>query len=139
MDEPTAQFNSYVHVADSDGAFHVFSPGDPVPGWARPLVGDHVLTYDGLAQAVVDEVFADVVADIARPEAYTTDPDDDSDIEGGEAPVRGPAMPPTSGPGSSAQAWVQYSHALGEKTPTMKWSRQQVIDLLVRKGLITDE
>lgn len=32
------RLNAYVHVANADGAAHVFGPEDKVPGWAAKLI-----------------------------------------------------------------------------------------------------
>lgn len=32
------RLKSYVHVADAEGATHVFGPGDEVPSWAAKLI-----------------------------------------------------------------------------------------------------
>ncbi len=136
MSEPTVFFSAYVHVTDADGANHVFSPGSPVPGWARPLVGDHVVSTQEPSSDTEPELIAHARGFDAFAPEPGAEPSPDDDIIEGEGLA--PPMPPTSGPGSSADAWVRYAHQLGETEPNLKWSRQKVIDLLIRKGLIVE-
>lgn len=58
----TRVFSDYTHVSDVDGRSYAFGPGDPVPGWALPLVGEHVLaSVDGYVRSVVEEPIDDPV------------------------------------------------------------------------------
>ena len=114
----TARFAAHVVVTDSDGAFHSFSPGDEVPEWARSRVGDHVIDDGGGSE--------------------DTPPSTPTPTPAAPEPEATPPMPPVSGPGSGQPEWVRYARLLGRGDVTGEWSRQDIIDLLIREGLITE-
>lgn len=112
-------FGTFVHVTDAAGVHHAFKPGDPVPGWARPLVGDHVLEEPDTDSGPEEPDW---------PEgAFTTETGPVPD--GNEKP----APPPTSGAGSSRPAWAEFARQVGQPVPDV-WSRQDIIDALIRNG-----
>jgi hypothetical protein len=134
-------FNAFVHITTDDGVHHEFGPGDPIPDWARPYIGEHVIHKGGLYEE--DEPAEAVAAMAARfdePElvaqapGYTAFVEQDQDGTGPDVPQ----PPPTSGPGSGQQAWFRYAQAVGETEPTSSWTRQDIIDLLIRRGHISD-
>lgn len=124
MDTQTPDvFNTFVHLTDDAGVHHAFGPGDPVPGWARPLVGDHVIhTGESPAISPVED----------WPEIGFVTVEDE-----GLGVVEPPKQPPTSGPGSNRTAWAEFAKQVGQ--PVLgEWSRQDIIDALIRNGHIRE-
>lgn len=116
-------FSAFVHLTDHAGRHHAFSPGDPVPGWARPLIGDHV-TQTGATFACDSDAGDDPPDLIAQAPGHA--PGDDLAAEP-------PRQPPTSGPGSNRPAWAQFAAQVGQPV-SPAWSRQDIIDALIRHG-----
>ncbi len=123
-------FNSFVHITDEAGIHHAFGPGDPIPAWARPLVGEHVITTGFVPEPDHTDSIGDL---IAQSRGFTAFADQDDDL----GVVEPPAPPPTSGPGSNRAAWAAFAQSVGQATTT-DMSRQDIIDALVRNGHITD-
>ncbi len=140
-------FNSFVHITDDMGIHYVFEPGDPIPAWARPNVGDHVISHGSdLADwpemgytTDADPLDGTVFAKPRTPEVtaqargFTAFADQDDDL----GVVEPPAAPPVSGPGSNRAAWLTFAQQVGQPV-TAAMSRQDIIDALVRNGHITD-
>lgn len=122
-------FTAFVHVADATGENHPFSPGDPVPGWATNLVGDHVKAQSTEYTPEVEPVdgFVEDDAHVSNLLAVMGE-------DGADAP---PAHPPTSGPGSGRHEWAQWARKVGMVVP-MEYSRQQIMDSAIRHGHLVE-
>lgn len=124
-------FTAYVHLADQSGTPHPFAPGDPIPEWALPLVGDHVIAEAPpleFVAAVEAEAFTDPTPAAETAEAFTPD----TDL---------PAHPPTKGPGSGQDKWYAWAADVGavaEIGITRSWTRQDIVDSLIRHGYLHD-
>jgi hypothetical protein len=119
-------FTAYVHVTDANGQHHPFTPGDPVPGWAIPLTGDH-------CREPVPEYYRPDPREINAGTLHVDIEPFFAETVEGEIPKR----PPTSGPGSGRQEWITWGKAVGLDT----WSamtRQDVMDAAIRAGIIRD-
>ncbi len=123
-------FNWFVHITDDAGIHHTFGPGDPIPAWARPLIGEHVITTGFVPEPDHTDSTGDL---IAQARGYTAFADQDDDL----GVVEPPTAPPTSGPGSNRAAWLTFAQQVGQPV-TSGMSRQDIIDALVRNGHITD-
>lgn len=129
-------FNAFVHLTDPAGLHQTFGPGDPVPDWARLLVGDHVIhggdggpAEDYVVPPAHGTVFAQT-PDTALTETPGFVPFGEDDELG---VVEDPTPPPTAGPGSGRPAWVEFAKRVGQPVaPTQ--SRQDIIDALIRNG-----
>lgn len=129
-------FNAFVHITDEAGRTHAFGPGDPIPDWTRRHIGDHVIYRGGFSENDESpEAVAAMAQALEAPNLVTRRPMDEDDGMGVVVP---PEPPPTSGPGSGQQAWFAYAQAVGETEPTSSWTRQDLMDLLIRRGHITD-
>lgn len=111
-----AVFTAFVAVTDVMGEHHNFAPGDPIPEWALPLVGDHVIGYSSIQESAVD-LWAD---------EETPGPDPDLLIP-----------PPLSGPGSARPEWVAFAAEVDVPVDSTM-SRRDIIDALVRKGYVRE-
>ncbi len=123
-------FNSFVHITDDAGHHHTFGPGDPIPGWARPLIGEHVITTGFVPEPDHTDAIGDL---IAHSRGYTAFADQDDEL----GVVEAPTPPPVSGPGSNRAAWLTFAQSVGQPV-NADMSRQDIIDVLVRNGHITD-
>ncbi len=127
MDTQTQDvFNAFVHITDDAGYHHAFAPGDPIPGWARPRIGDHVVANGWVAEP--DHVTDDLIAQAPGFTAFGNDVQED---------VPEVQPPPTSGPGSNRGAWAEFAKAVGQPVTT-GMSRQDIIDALIRNGHLTE-
>lgn len=117
-------FTAFVHVTDATGENHAYQPGDPVPGWAQKLVGEHAKTRH---TEYVPEVEP-------RSDGFEDDPA--PEVEAGEDIVL-PPHPPTSGPGSSRYDWAKWAKSVG-MTVNVDMSRQDIIDGSIRLGHIVE-
>lgn len=117
-------FTAYVHMSDDDGTPHAFGPGDPIPAWAVPLVGEHVRTE-------ADSTKPQISIELITPEdTLTFVPDKDL-----------PPHPPTKGPGSGQPAWYDWAADVGAVAGigiTRTWTKQDIIDALIRQGYLTE-
>ena len=128
--EPRLVFTVFTHVTDETGEHHAFAPGQEVPGWVRGRVGDHVYDVADEGEGVDPNVGVPDAPVVAGADIRLRD----------EVPVftrSEPEAPPTSGNGSSRPAWAKYARELGESV-TAQMSRQDIIDMLIRHGRLTD-
>lgn len=112
-----AVFTAFVAVTDDTGVHHNFAPGDPIPEWALPLVGDHVIGYSSSTESPAVDLWAD---------EDTPGPDPDLLIP-----------PPLSGPGSGRPEWVRFAEEVEVRVDSTM-SRRDIIDILVRKGYVRE-
>jgi hypothetical protein len=110
---PDAHFSAYVTVTDDAGNNHTFTPGDPIPEWAFPHIGGHVVDGNHPSD-VAEETF---------------------DEPGRHEDSVGLTAPPTSGPGSDRRSWGDFAASLGVSV-TASMSRKDIIELLERRGLL---
>lgn len=111
-----AVFTAFVAVTDEMGEHHNFIPGDPIPGWALPLVGDHVIGYSDIPESPA----------VVWAEENSHGADSDLLIP-----------PPTSGPGSGRPDWVAFAAEAGVPVDSTM-SRREIINALVRKGFVRE-
>jgi hypothetical protein len=122
-------FNTFVHVTDLAGLNHAFGPGDPIPGWARPLVGAHVIaTGPVLTPGLWDDAEPELIAQAPGVTVFG------DDVEGS---TERPKPPPVSRPGSNRPAWAEFAKTVGQPVSTAM-SRQDIIDALIRNGHLSD-
>jgi hypothetical protein len=116
---PDAHFNAYVTVTDDAGVNHAYTPGDPIPVWAFPLIGGHVVAHkrDGSSPLIPEYI----VEDFDPPGHH------DNSVE--------LKAPPTSGPGSDRRSWADFATRVGVPV-TAAMSRKDIIEFMQRRGLL---
>jgi hypothetical protein len=125
----TRVFTCFTHVADAQDTMHAFGPGDPVPGWAQLVVGDHVWT-DVPDAPPGEEPAPDPVQDSPRLPAPSG-----PDLPAPPDTTNLGAVPPTHGPGSSRPAWEQFA-ARHHVAVTTAMNRQDIVEACRRAGLL---
>jgi hypothetical protein len=116
MQTQNAVFTAFVAVTDDTGMHHNFTPGDPIPAWALPLVGDHVIEFTEEVPSLTDDDF-----------------DPPGHHEGSQLLV----PPPPSGPGSGRREWAAFAAQCAVPVSTIM-SRRDIIDVLTRKGFVRE-
>jgi hypothetical protein len=83
------ELRTYVHVADENGQYRVFGPGDDLPDWARSAITNPKAWADGEAPVAANE------------------------LSGSEGEASEPVEPPRAGKGSGLEVWRDYAERLG--------------------------
>lgn len=112
------------------GQVEAFLPGQGVPEWVADLVTNEAVwaTEPGEGETPTpddpdDSAGTDHEGDAPKPD------DDNTPADGGSGEGETPTHPPTSGPGSSREAWATYADELGvEIDPS--WTREQIRDAI---------
>jgi hypothetical protein len=114
---------TYVHVADKDGAMHVFGPNDKVPGWAERQITNPKAWADGKSPATEDPA-----TEMERLRARLAEL---------EATGGGTKAPPKAGPGSGKEAWAAYAAEHQVDVPEGA-TREQILQLLTDAQVPTE-
>lgn len=132
-----ARFNAVVVLADAAGTHHTFTPGDPIPAWAFPLIGDHVVDTEpaiefGTEPAI--EFQAGSGTGVVELPAAAPEPGWPGEhTHGRDSRLLSP--PPVSGPGSNRNAWLVFAEQVG--VPVARtMSRRDIINALQRRGIL---
>ncbi|MGC5033073.1 hypothetical protein [Micromonospora sp. DT229] len=137
---------TFVHVADEQGAVHVFGPGDRVPDWAVGKIVNPKAWKGGKVPGPSESPEDELVRLQARINALKAaigdggaenqgDGSTDSEGHGQGEDQHGP--PPKSGAGSGDKAWRAYAADRDVEVPADA-KREQVWSLLAEAGVPTE-